>query len=358
MRSLTLDYLQKQQISLALAQSLRQVGEIKGQHDLYVQQRPELLDSLKKSAAIESVESSNRIEGIEADPERLKDLVNKGGVPTGRSEQEIAGYRDVLATVHTSFKHIPITPNTILQFHRDLYRFVGDGDRGGHWKASDNAIAETQADGTRFIRFQPTPAWQTPEAMQQLCDNYRTIKESGVVDPLLLIPAFVLDFLCIHPFSDGNGRMSRLLTLLLLYQDGFEVGRYISLERVIEQQKEGYYETLHAASQGWHESQHRLTRWWEYLTGVVILSAYREFASRSGAITLRRGAKREQVIDVIHRLGRTFRYADIEKACPDVSRPTIMRVLEELKAKAEIRPTGRGPAAAWEKIHEPETTRN
>jgi Fic family protein len=331
MHSLTLDYLRKQNITLALAQSLRQVGELKGQHDLYVQQRPEILENLKQSATIESVESSNRIEGIEADPERLKELVKRGGAPSGRSEQEIAGYRDVLATIHTSFEHIPVTPGTILQLHRDLYRFVGGGDRGGTWKPSDNLIAETKADGTRVVRFEPTPAWQTPEAMRQ-------------------IPAFVLDFLCIHPFSDGNGRMSRLLTLLLLYQEGFDVGRYISLERVIEQQKEGYYETLQAASQGWHAGEHSLTRWWEYLTGVIVLSAYREFSSRAGAITARRGAKRELVIDVIARLGHTFRYADIEKACPDVSRPTIMRVLEELKSNGTIRPMGRGPAAAWEKV--------
>lgn len=350
MHSLTLDYLRKQNITLSLAQSLRQVGELKGQHDLYVQQRPEILENLKQSATIESVESSNRIEGIEADPERLKELVKRGGAPSGRSEQEIAGYRDVLATIHTSFEHIPVTPNTILQLHRDLYRFVGDGDRGGTWKPSDNLIAETRADGTRVVRFEPTPAWQTPEAMRQLCDGYREVKESGEVDPLLLIPAFVLDFLCIHPFSDGNGRMSRLLTLLLLYQEGFDVGRYISLERVIEQQKEGYYETLQAASQVWHEGEHSLTRWWEYLTGVIVLSAYREFSSRAAAITARRGAKRELVIDVIARLGHTFRYADIEKACPDVSRPTIMRVLEELKGEGKVRPMGRGPAAAWEKL--------
>jgi Fic family protein len=210
--SLTLDYLRKQSITLTLAQSLRLVGELKGQHDLYVQQRPEILENLKQSAVIESVESSNRIEGIEADPVRLKELVRKGGVPSGRSEQEIAGYRDVLRTIHTSHEHIPITPGTILQLHRDLYRFVGDGTRGGSWKSSDNLIAETKADGTRVVRFQPTPAWQTPEAMQQLCGNYRAVKESGEVDPLLLIPAFILDFLCIHPFPDGNGRMSRLLS--------------------------------------------------------------------------------------------------------------------------------------------------
>jgi Fic family protein len=348
--SLHIDYLSHQRITLALAQSLRQVGEFKGQHDLYVQQRPEILENLKRSAVIESVESSNRIEGIEADPERLKELVRQGGAPSGRSEQEIAGYRDVLATVHASFPHIPITPSTILQLHRDLYRFVGDGDRGGMWKTSDNLIAQTELDGTKRVRFQPTPAWQTPDAMLHLCDHYREVQESGAVEPLLLIPAFILDFLCIHPFHDGNGRMSRLLTLLLLYQEGFEVGRYISLERIIEQQKTGYYETLHAASQGWHTGTHSLTRWWEYLTGVVVLSAYREFASRAGAITARRGAKRELVIDVIGRLGTTFRFAEIEKACPDVSRPTIMRVLDELKKDGRIRPMGRGPAAAWEKI--------
>lgn len=350
MRSLSLDFLQSQTITLALARSLRQVGELKGAHDLYLQQRPELLENLRQSAAIESVESSNRIEGIEADAERLKEIVRRGGAPIGRSEQEIAGYRDVLATIHTSFEHIPLTPGTILQLHRDLYRFVGGGDRGGAWKTSDNAIAETLPDGSRRVRFQPTPAWQTPEAMSQLCEGYRALDEAGEVDPLLLIPAFVLDFLCIHPFHDGNGRMSRLLTLLLLYKSGFEVGRYISLERVIEEQKEGYYDTLQAASQGWHEGGHSLTGWWEYLTGVVIFSAYKEFSERAGAISSRRGGKRELVLDVIGRLGGAFRYAQIERACPDVSRPTIMRVLDELKVAGKIRPVGRGPAASWEKL--------
>lgn len=350
MKSLSLDFLRRQTITLSLARSLRLIGEFKGEHDLYVQQRPELLGNLRQSAVIESVESSNRIEGIEADPARLKALLQKGGAPASRPEQEIAGYRDVLATIHANYADIPITPNYILQLHRDMYRFVGEGDRGGQWKTTDNLISETLPDGSRSIRFMPTPAWQTPEAMRLLCDGYRETRDSGEVDPLLLIPAFVLDFLCIHPFADGNGRMSRLMTLLLLYQSGFAVGRYISLERVVEQTKEGYYETLHDASQGWHEGAHSLTRWWEYLTGVVILSAYREFSQRAGAVTARRGAKREQVIDAIQRLGRTFRYADIERACPDVSRPTVARVLDELKAAGKLRPTGRGPAAAWEKL--------
>jgi Fic family protein len=351
MKSLSLSYLEKQHISLSLAQSLRIIGEINGKHALYTQQYPEVLENLRQSAVIQSIESSNRIEGVEAAPERLQDLVRRGDVPTNRSEQEIAGYRDVLATIHTSFEHIPITPNTILQLHRDLYRFVGEGDRGGFWKHTDNQIAEVLPDGTRHIRFNPTPAWQTPEAMQQLCDNFRQMKENGLVDPLLLIPAFILDFLCIHPFSDGNGRMSRLLTLLLLYQSGFEVGRYIALERIIEEQKEGYYETLQKASVEWHEGEHSLSSWWEYLVGVVILSAYREFiGDRSGVVTTRRGAKSEIVVDVINRLATHFSMTDIKRACPDVSHPTIRRVLDKLKAEGKIRPVGRGPAASWEKV--------
>jgi Fic family protein len=172
-KSLSLEFLRHQSITLSLAQSLRLIGELKGEHDLYVQQRPELLNNLRQSAVIESVESSNRIEGIEADPARLKSLLLKGGAPSNRPEQEIAGYRDVLATIHTSYAEIPLTPNYILQLHRDMYRFVGDGERGGQWKTTENLITETLPDGSRFICFAPTPAWQTPEAMRLLCDGYR-----------------------------------------------------------------------------------------------------------------------------------------------------------------------------------------
>jgi len=351
MKSLDAEFLRRQPISHGLVQTIRLLGEYRGKHDLFVQQAPQVLDSLQDSARIESAESSNRIEGVTAPPERMKAILQKGGMPSNRSEQEIAGYRDVLATIHASYAYIPITTGIILQFHRDLYGFH-TSSVGGHWKSANNEIAETHPDGSRVIRFTPTPAWQTPAAMEDLCDSFRGLKASGEFDTLLLIPAFVLDFLCIHPFLDGNGRMSRLLTLLLLYQAGYDVGRYISLERIVEQHKEGYYDTLGDASQEWHEGHHSLMRWWDYFLGVILLAAYREFESRVGVVTSLRGSKRELVIDVIRRLPPSFRFAEVERVCPDVSRPTIQRVFDELRRKGVLRSTGRGPLARWEKTGE------
>lgn len=345
---MTLSFLDKEPISQKFLRTLLLLGEYKGKQELFTKQTPQILEALRESARIESVEASNRIEGVIATPKRLQDIVRKGGTPTNRSEEEIAGYRDVLETVHISYEHIPVTPNYILQLHRDLYSFSSDGI-GGEWKRTDNEIAETLSDGTRHIRFRPTPAWQTPDAMRELCDRYRNLTETGEVDPLILIPAFVLDFLCIHPFADGNGRMSRLLTLLLLYQSGHMVGRYVSLERIIEKQKDGYYETLGIASQGWSEDQHSITRWREYFLGVVLLSAYREFEERVGTVTgSTRRTKAEQVLNAIHRLPRQFRFEDVQRATPGVSDALLRKIMGDLKKDGSLL-SGRGPSAYWEK---------
>jgi Fic family protein len=171
----------------------------------------------------------------------------------------------------------------VLQLHRDLYQFVTG--EGGAWKPVDNEITETHPDGTKIVRFRPVPAYATPDAMRDLHDRFNTLWDSGTVEPLLLIPTYVLDFLCIHPFRDGNGRMARLLTLLLLYRAGYEVGRFISLEQIIERTKESYYDTLYQSSKGWHEGQHSLLPWWEYFLGVMLLSAYKEFEQRVGLVS-------------------------------------------------------------------------
>lgn len=348
MNSLRRDYLEKQSIGLGLIQTVRRLGEYQGKHELFAQQAPQILDTLQESARVESVEASNRIEGVVASPDRLQEIVAKGGAPANRSEEEIAGYRDVLATIHTSYEHIPVTPNVILQLHRDLYTF-SEGGIGGEWKRTDNEIAETLPDGTRRIRFRPTPAWQTPDAMRALCDGYQQLKEEGGVDSLLLIPAFLLDFLCIHPFADGNGRMSRLLTLLLLYQSGYMVGRYISLERIVEKQKEGYYETLGVASQGWSEGNHSIERWRDYFLGVVLLSAYREFEQRVGVLTTAGGgAKTRRVLDALQRLPIRFRLEDVQRACPGVSDSVLRKTLIELRKQGQL-VAGRGANAYWTK---------
>jgi len=236
----------------------------------------------------------------------------------------------------------------VLQLHRDLFQFVPGG--GGRWKATDNDITETRPDGPTVVRFKPLAAHLTTDAMAQLHDAYRAKLDDQTVEPLLLISTYVLDFLCVHPFADGNGRMARLLSLLLLYQAGYEVGRYISLEGVIEQTKEGYYDSLHASSQRWHEAKHSLVPWWEYFVGVMLVKAYRDFEDRVGVTSARRGAKRDMIRDAVNRLPNQFRYADLERALPAVSRPTIARALRELRSEGVIRCLKPGRNATWQKI--------
>lgn len=259
MSSFEREFLEKQPIPHSLLRTIRLLGEYRGKEALFIQQTPQVLESLRQVAIIQSTESSNRIEGIEAPPARIKKLVEHKTTPKNRSEQEIAGYRDALATIHANHANMPFTTGIVLQLHRDLYQFVAQ--QGGRWKMADNEISETRSDGTKVTRFRPIPAHQTPEAMERLHALFKEQWDRGEIDPLLLIPAYVLDFLCIHPFTDGNGRMARLLTLLLLYQSGFEVGRYISLEYLIENQREGYYDAFYKSSQDWHEGEQTLLLW-------------------------------------------------------------------------------------------------
>ena len=340
--------LARQQLSQSLLQSVRLVGEYRGKEALFRQQSPQVLQALRESALIQSTESSNRIEGVVAPPQRIRDLVAKRTEPANRSEQEIAGYRDVLNTIHTNFADMQLTSNLVLQLHRDLFQFVPGG--GGRWKSAQNDITEARLDGTTAVRFKPLAPHLVPDAMTQLHDRYPSALDTSEVDPLLLVPTYVLDFLCIHPFADGNGRMARLLTLLLLYQAGYQVGRYISLETAIEETKEGYYDSLYASSQSWHDARHSLVPWWEYFVGVMLVKAYRDFEDRVGVTSARRGAKRDMIRDAVNRLPNRFRYADLERALPAVSRPTIARALRELRAEGAIRCLRAGRDATWEKI--------
>ncbi len=339
-------FIAAQPISQGLLQTIRQLGEFKGQQDLFARQAPQVLELLRQTAVIQSTESSNRIEGVVAPAARIKQLVEQQTTPRNRSEQEIAGYRDVLNTIHVNHPAMPVSANLVRQLHRDLFQFTPSP--GGDWKPTDNAITETHPDGTVVVRFQPVPAHLTGEAMARLHDRYRAERDAGEVEPLLLIASYVLDFLCIHPFRDGNGRLARLLTLLLLYQAGYQVGRYISLEQVIERTKESYYDTLHAASQGWHDRAHNPTPWWDYFLGTLV-AAYREFEDRVGLLRAAPGAKSEMVREAIRRLPEEFRFADIERACPGVSRPTIDRVLARLREQGAIRCVRSGRDALWRK---------
>lgn len=347
MQSFRPDFFERQPISPVLLTTIRELGEHKGRQQLYREQAPQVLETLREAAVIRSTESSNRIEGVVAPARRIRDLVEHRTVPQNRSEQEIAGYRDVLQTIHASHPHVPFTPGVVLQFHRDLYQFIPGA--GGRWKSAPNEITEVLPDGRRRVRFATVPPHRTAEAMERLHERFDRLWEEGRIDPLLLIPAYVLDFLCIHPFLDGNGRMARLLSLLLLYRAGYEVGRYVSLELKVEETKEGYYDSLFKSSLGWHQGEHSLVPWWEYFLGVMLRSAYREFEERVGAITTARGAKREMVFDVVERLPGEFQVADVERGCPGISRPTISRALADLRDSGRIELIRGGRDAAWRK---------
>ena len=251
-------------ITMNLLNLTNKIAEYRGKQNLYERQVPQVLDTLRSHAIIQSTESSNRIEGITVSSWRFNSIMKENAPPKDRSEAEIAGYRDVLRTIHESYAYIPMRPGSILQLHRDLMAYVGAG-QGGKWKVTDNVIEETLPTGETRVRFVPTPAWQTSDAMESLCRMFDVQRDIGNIPDVILIAVFVLDFLSIHPFPDGNGRMARLLTLLLLYQSGYMVERYISLEKIIEETKEQYYDTLYISSQGWHEGNQDLLSWVEYI---------------------------------------------------------------------------------------------
>jgi Fic family protein len=339
-------YLDETTVPMSTVRSTGLLGEYKGKQQLFEKQSAQVLSALREAARVQSIESSNRIEGVTAASGRVAELAAQKTTPRDRSEQEIAGYRDVLSTIHANALGIDVSTELVLQLHRDLYQF--SPTPGGTWKSTANDIVDVLADGTHRLRFSPVAPYLVDTAIGDLVAGYHSVMSEGQVDSLIAVPAFVLDFLCIHPFSDGNGRMSRILNLMLLYQAGYGVGRYISLEKVIEDSKETYYEALEASSEGWHEGHHDLVPWLQYSHGVL-LAAYAEFEHRVGQMGTGRGAKREMVIDCVRHLPATFRYADIERACPGVSRPTIVRVLGELRDDGEIRCTKGGRDATWER---------
>ena len=317
----------------------------KGRQDLFVEAKSDVLDCLLEVAKIQSTGASNRIEGIYTSDERLAELVNEKVAPRNRSEEEIAGYREVLALIHESYEYIQPTANTFLQLHRNLYSFSSTRT-GGMFKTSDNIIAETDADGRQTVRFIPVPAFLTDDAVGRLCANYNEAIEEGRYDSLLLSMMFVLDFLCIHPFSDGNGRMSRLLTLLLLYRSGFIVGKYISIEMLIEKSKEQYYETLRASSQGWHENENSSLPFVSYMLGVLV-KAYNEFEQRVGHLAFKKMPKGDRIREIVcHHLGKITK-REIMQIAPDISETTIENVLAEMLAEGIIEKVGKARATGY-----------
>lgn len=346
MKSFVGQHLEKMSITHTMLGSIRAIAEFKGRQALYSKQMPQVLETLRQAAIVMSTESSNRLEQVTAPLKRIEALVARKTTPKNRSEQEIAGYRDVLDTIHTRGPHVPFKTGVVLQFHRDLFRQTGLP--AGKWKNQDNEILEIRADGSAAIRFKPLSAAATPDAMDTLHKEFATRWNHGAIDNLVLIPAYILDFLCIHPFLDGNGRVSRLLSLLLLYQAGYEVGRYISLERIIEDSKETYYEALHLSSRAWHSGKHDLTPWTEYFLGTM-LAAYKEFEGRVGVLSSARGTKTEMVEHAVRSLPDGFRMADLERVCPTVSREMIRVVLKRLKKTGAVRREGAGVGAVWRK---------
>ena len=338
----TYDYSKKWQQLLTpeIVTMLSQIHEFKGEQNLFIEAKSDALTQLVEIAKIQSTDASNKIEGIYTSDERLKNLVLNKTMPRTRGEQEIAGYRDVLATIHDSYEFIPVRPSIILQLHRDLYKFSGKSI-GGAYKNSDNIIAEEDAEGNRFVRFQPLPAWETPEAIEQICNAFNDVMSRGEADPLLIIPMFILDFLCIHPFNDGNGRMSRLLTLLLLYKAGYIVGKYISIEKVIETSKDTYYEALQSSSQDWHEEKNDYAHFVRYMLGVI-LSAYREFSERVKVLTTSGMSKPDRIREIIKDTLGKITKTEIMHKCPDISQVTIQRTLNELVKNGNIIKIGGG----------------
>ena len=319
---------------------LSQIHEFKGEQNLFIEAQSDTLTQLVEIAKIQSTEASNKIEGIFTSDERLKKLVTNKTTPRSRNEQEIAGYRDVLSTIHDSYEFIPVRPSIILQLHRDLYKFSGKSI-GGVYKNADNVIAEEDSEGNRFVRFQPIPAWETPDAIEALCDAFDDAMARNEADPLLIIPMFILDFLCIHPFNDGNGRMSRLLTLLLLYRAGYIVGKYISIEKVIETSKDTYYEALQSSSQGWHEEENDYAHFVRYMLGVI-LSAYRDFSSRVKVLTTSGMSKPDRIREIIKDTLGKITKTEIMQKCPDISQVTVQRTLNDLVKSGDIIKIGGG----------------
>lgn len=324
---------------------LADISEAKGRQELYQKQLPQRLKTLKEHALIESAVSSNRIEGVEVDKRRIGTIIFGKALLHDRSEEEVRGYRDALNLIHDAGEKLPLTETTCKKLHRLMRGEIWDA---GKYKEKDSDIIEKHPDGSSSIRFQTVPAARVSSCMKQLFGDWRECIRDGKVHPLIAMAAFNLDFLCIHPFRDGNGRVSRLLMLLQCYHLGMEVGRYISLERLIEQNKERYYETLKLSSDGWHEGRHDP---WHYVNFVcfILKSAYKEFETRLSRLPQARGEKTAMILAAVNEFPDMFTVADIRQKCPGVGVDMVRRVLQDLRAQGIIECVGRGRGAKWRK---------
>lgn len=329
------------ELSAEVVSMITKLHEYKGRQKLLFNAHQDEIRTLANVAKIQSVGASNRIEGIFTSDKRLREIAEEKSAPMNRSEQEIAGYREVLKIIHENYDFIDVTPNMILQLHRDLYAYAPGG---GCFKNSDNFIAETNQEGRQITRFVPVPAFQTDIFINDLCRKFSEAVAENKFDPLLLIPMFVLDFLCIHPFSDGNGRMSRLLTLLLLYKFGYTVGKFISVEMLIEQSKDTYYEALRSSSVGWHKNNNNYGPFIKYTLGIL-LKAYKEFEKRVHHISIKNKSARIKAL--VRESLTPITKKRIMEHCPDISKVTVERTLAELVKSGEIRKVGAGRLTAY-----------
>ena len=318
-----------------------------GKQELYLKQRPEELEKLVEIARIQSTESSNAIEGIVTTDTRIRQLVAEKTAPRNRSEQEIAGYRDALSVIHESFDAIPVTRNYILQLHKILYSHTNN-PLAGQTKNVQNYISATYPDGHAEILFTPLPPFETPDALDRICEEYDRVIGNLELEPLIAIPVFIHDFLCIHPFNDGNGRMSRLLTTLLLYRSGFQVGRYVSLEAKIAKDKDLYYEALGASQHGWHMGDDDAVPFIKYLLGTI-LAAYRDFGDRFALVEQKRSALETVRLATQQKLGR-FTKQDVRDLCPALSLSSVEGALRQLVADGELRREGKGKNTKYLRI--------
>lgn len=346
MRQFDYTQYQKAKWDIEIMNYLSAIHEEKGKQELYLRQNAEALEKLVEIAKVQSTEASNDIEGIRTTETRLRQLMAEKTTPKNRDEKEIMGYRDALNLVHESFEYIPITPNYILQLHKIMFSH-SDFSIGGQFKNVQNYISATDEAGDRYTLFTPLAPWETPEAVARICDAYNRAISDGVVDPLILIPIFIHDFLCIHPFIDGNGRMSRLLTTLLLYRSGYYVGRYISLEKKIANNKDLYYDALALSQTDWHEGKDDPLPFVKYLLGTIV-SAYRDFEERAELVS--RG-KKQTAIDLVRsavstRIGK-FKKSEIVELCPSISASGVERSLKRLCSTGEISMHGSGRAVFY-----------
>ena len=347
MRSFNYSIIKEQKWDSELLGLVAAIYKEAGKQELYLKQRPEELEKLVEIAKVQSTESSNAIEGIVTTNTRIKQLVEEKTTPRNRDEQEIAGYRDALNIIHENFDAIPISKNYILQLHKIMYSHMNN-PAAGRTKSVQNYISATYPDGYSNVVFTPLAPYETEEALDRICEEYNKVIGNLELEPLIAIPTFIHDFLCIHPFNDGNGRMSRLLTTLLLYRSGFYVGKYISLESKIAKNKDLYYDALNKSQDGWHEGTDDVTPFIKYILGTI-LAAYKDFEDRFSIVEEKLPAIEMVRKASMNKIGR-FNKQDIRELCPSLSVSSVEGALRKMVSDGELKREGKGKSTCYYRL--------